>query len=108
MRIWRRVPATGAVTPLGESEHCRRGRRAGGSELAMRITLNLATRPFADLGPALKRLRIAMGALAVVAIGLGSGLHLVHQKAEQARARDHSLDGQIARITRERARLHRA
>jgi type IV pilus assembly protein PilN len=37
----------------------------------MRITLNLATRPFADLGPAIKRLRIAMAVLAVVAIGLG-------------------------------------
>ena len=68
----------------------------------MRITLNLATRPFADLGPAIKRLRIAMGVLALVAIGLGFGLHALHQKAEAARARDHSLDGQIARIARER------
>ena len=32
----------------------------------MRITLNLATRPFADLGPAIKRLRIAMGVLALL------------------------------------------
>ena len=32
----------------------------------MRITLNLATRPFADLGPALKRLRIAMAVLAAL------------------------------------------
>jgi type IV pilus assembly protein PilN len=68
----------------------------------MRITLNLATRPFADLGPAIKRLRIAMAVLAVVAIGLGVGLHALHRKAEDARARDHSLDGQIARITQER------
>lgn len=68
----------------------------------MRITLNLATRPFADLGPAIKRLRIAMAAMAVVSIGLGIGLHLVHHSAELARARDHSLDGQIAKITRER------
>jgi type IV pilus assembly protein PilN len=68
----------------------------------MRITLNLATRPFADLGPAIKRLRIAMGVLALVAIGLGFGLHALHQKAEAARDRDHSLDGQIARITKER------
>ena len=68
----------------------------------MRITLNLATRPFADLGPAIKRLRIAMGALAGISILLGIGLHLVHNSAEQARARDHSLDGSIARITRER------
>ncbi|MGA2167298.1 MAG: fimbrial assembly protein [Terracidiphilus sp.] len=68
----------------------------------MRITLNLATRPFADLGPAIKRLRIAMAVLAVAAIGLGLGLRALHQKAEEARARDHSLDGQIARITQER------
>jgi type IV pilus assembly protein PilN len=68
----------------------------------MRITLNLATRPFADLGPALKRLRIAMGVLAVVALALGLGLRALHQKAQEARDRDHSLDGQIAGITRER------
>src|SRR5580698_5048820 len=68
----------------------------------MRIALNLATRPFADLGPAIKRLRIAMGVMAVLSIALGIGLHLVHHSAELARARDHSLDGQIAKITRER------
>ena len=68
----------------------------------MRITLNLATRPFADLGPAIKRLRITMAVLAVVAIGLLVGLHAIHRKAEAARARDHSLDGQIARIAQER------
>lgn len=67
----------------------------------MRVTLNLATRPFADLGPAIKRLRIAMGVMAVLCIGFGIGLHFFHSKAEQARARDHSLDGQINRITRE-------
>jgi len=68
----------------------------------VRITLNLATRPFADLGPAIKRLRIAMAVLLVLAIGLGFGLRALDKKAEQARARDHSLDGQIARITQER------
>ncbi len=68
----------------------------------MRVQINLATRPFADLGPALKRLRIAMGVLALIAIALGLGLRAFHQKAEAARARDHSLDGQIARITQER------
>ena len=68
----------------------------------MRIGINLATRPFADLRPALTKLRIAMGVLALVAIGLGFGLHLLDQKAEQTRARDHSLDGQIARVTNER------
>src|ERR1035441_2113474 len=68
----------------------------------MRIGINLATRPFADLGPALKGMRIAMAVLAVMAIGLVLGLRALHQSAEEARARDHSLDGQIARITQER------
>lgn len=68
----------------------------------MRIAINLATRQFADIGPAVKRLRIAMGVLALVAIGLGLGLHALHNKAEAARARDHSLDGRIARINEER------
>jgi type IV pilus assembly protein PilN len=68
----------------------------------MRITLNLATRPFSDLGPAMKRLRIAMGVLALLAIALGMGLRTFHQKAEEARARDHSLDGELTRITLER------
>jgi type IV pilus assembly protein PilN len=68
----------------------------------MRITLSLATRPFADIGPAIKQLRIAMGALALLCLGLFLGLHAVHQKAEQARAQEHSLDGAIARISAER------
>jgi type IV pilus assembly protein PilN len=68
----------------------------------MRISLNLATRPFADLGPSIKRLRIAMGVLALVAIGLVLGLRAVDQKAEAARARGQSLDGQIAHVAQER------
>lgn len=68
----------------------------------MRVGINLASRPFADIGPAVKRLRIAMGALAVIAIGLGVGLHLIHESADRARLRDHSLDGQIAAINHER------
>jgi type IV pilus assembly protein PilN len=68
----------------------------------MRITINLATRPFADLGPALKRLRIGMGSLAIVAIALGIALHFLHSQAEAARARAHSLDGAIAKINQER------
>ncbi len=68
----------------------------------MRISLNLATRPYADIRPAIKGLRIAMGALAVIAIGLGLGLRAFHQKAEEARAREHSLDAKIAAVTQER------
>ncbi len=68
----------------------------------MRVTVNLATRPFTDLGPAMKRLRIGMGVLAGVSLLLLLGLHALHRKAEQARAREHSLDGAIARINNER------
>lgn len=68
----------------------------------MRISLNLATRPFADFGPAIKRLRIAMGVLALVSVLLVVGLHAIHQKAEAARARDHSLDTKIDAIANER------
>jgi type IV pilus assembly protein PilN len=68
----------------------------------MRIAINLATRPFADLAPILKRLRIVMGALVLLAIALGLGLHLLHRKADEARQRARSLDSQIANVTHER------
>lgn len=68
----------------------------------MHISLNLATHPYTDFGPAIKRLRIAMGVLVLMALGLLLGLRAFHQKAEEARAHEHSLDGQIARIALER------
>lgn len=68
----------------------------------MRITLNLATRPYADLRPTIKRLRTGMIVLAGLCLLLPIGLHLVHSKAEQARAREHSLDGQLAQVSKER------
>ena len=68
----------------------------------MRVAINLASRPFADVAPALKNLRVAMGVLAAVAVALAFGLHALHDKAEAARARAHSLDGEIAQITQER------
>ena len=68
----------------------------------MRVTVNLATRPFADLAPALKRLRIAAGVLAALSLLFWLGIHLLHSKAEAARAREHSLDGALAKLTTER------
>jgi type IV pilus assembly protein PilN len=68
----------------------------------MRITLNLATRPYADLEPVLNRLRKGIIALAVICFCLAIGLHLVHSKAEEARAREHSLDGRLAQVEKER------
>jgi type IV pilus assembly protein PilN len=50
----------------------------------------------------MKRLRIGMIVLAVISLaGLGA-LHLVHSKAEAARALEHSIDGSIAKINSER------
>lgn len=68
----------------------------------MRISLNLASRPFADIGPAIRQLRFAIGALAVVAIALGVGLHFMQNQANEARARERSIDTSIARIDHER------
>ena len=68
----------------------------------MQISLNLATHPYTDFGPAIKRLRIAMGVLVLMALGLLLGLRAFHQKAEDARAHEHALDSQIARIALER------
>ncbi|MFZ1084790.1 MAG: fimbrial assembly protein [Terracidiphilus sp.] len=68
----------------------------------MRITLNLATRPYANIGPALKRLRIAMAVLAVVGIGLGWGLHSIDQQAKEARSTEDRVQKQIDAINLER------
>ena len=68
----------------------------------MKITLNLATRPYTDIGPALKRLRVAIAVLAVMAIGLGLGLRAVHQKADEARATEQRVQSKIDAINRER------
>jgi type IV pilus assembly protein PilN len=68
----------------------------------MRISLNMATRPYADAGPTLKRLRIGMLVLAVISGGAVLGLHEMHNRAEAARTRAHSLDGAIARVSAER------
>ena len=68
----------------------------------MRITLNLATRPYANIGPALKHLRIAMALLVVVGIGLGVGLRAFHQQAEEARKTEQQVQSKIDAINRER------
>lgn len=73
----------------------------------MRISLNLATRPYADLRPAIKRLRIAMAALALVACALGFGLHELNTRADQARAREQALDTQIAAVRQQQLSYQR-
>lgn len=68
----------------------------------MRISLNLATKPFADIAPLIKNLRIAMGAMAVVALLLGYGVYALDAKAKAARARERVVEAQIDRINHER------
>lgn len=68
----------------------------------MKITLNLATRPFTDLTEVYKGLRIAMGVLALVAAALGLILHFVQQRDQRAYDRAHLLDGAIAAMSKER------
>ncbi len=68
----------------------------------MKITLNLATRPYADLGPVLKRLRIAMAVLVVIGLGLCLGLRTFHHKAEEARVTEQLVQSRIDAINRER------
>lgn len=68
----------------------------------MRISLNLATKPFADIAPLIKNLRIAMAAMAVVALLLGYGVYALDAKAKAARERERAVEAQIDRINHER------
>jgi type IV pilus assembly protein PilN len=70
----------------------------------VRIAINLASRPFADIAPALKKLRIAMGALVFAAIVLAIGLRAVHYKAEGVRERERALDTKVAQVRQEQQR----
>jgi type IV pilus assembly protein PilN len=47
----------------------------------MRTTINLATRPYLELRPLLRRLRLGMALLALLAIGLGVAQHVVGARA---------------------------
>jgi type IV pilus assembly protein PilN len=68
----------------------------------MRIAVNLASRPFADIAPLLQRLRLGIAALGLIGVALGAGLYFTHNQAEAARARERALDVSIARIDQER------
>ncbi len=68
----------------------------------MRISVNLATRPFIELRPLFARLRLAMAGLALLAVVLGVGLHMLSQSAEVASAQMDALKGQTASLVSER------
>jgi len=69
----------------------------------MRIRVNLASRPFVELRPFFLRLRIIMGALAVIAIGLLIGTHLLNKKLAVARAQMDKLQAATQKAQNEKA-----
>jgi type IV pilus assembly protein PilN len=68
----------------------------------MRITLNLATRPFVELRPIFARLRLAMAALAVLAVLLSMGMHVLNEKASKAQSQMGALKAQTVAFEQER------
>jgi type IV pilus assembly protein PilN len=76
----------------------------------MRIAINLATRPFVELRPLFARLRLAMAALAITAIALGVGLHLLNTRASADQTQMDALKAQTLTVQLERqineARMH--
>lgn len=69
----------------------------------MRITINLATRPFVELRSFFLRLRILMAVLAVAIIGLGVWSHMLQKQLDRAslqmdRLRDQTIAAQNERL----------
>jgi type IV pilus assembly protein PilN len=78
----------------------------------MRISVNLANRPFVELRPLFARLRLAMVVLALSAVGLGYWLHALNIKASVAQAQMNGLKAKTDQFQHERqvneARMHQA
>ncbi len=70
----------------------------------MKISINLATRPFVELRPLYARLRLAMAALALVAVGLGLWLQTLNVKAAKAQAQMTALRTRTRKFEDERLR----
>jgi type IV pilus assembly protein PilN len=68
----------------------------------MKISVNLATRPFVELRPLFALLRLVMAGLALVAIGLGVGLHYMNRRARTEEAQMDALKAQTAAFDHER------
>jgi type IV pilus assembly protein PilN len=68
----------------------------------MKISINLATHPFVELRPLFARLKLAMGALVVVAIALGFWLHQVNLRANAEQAQIDALQSQTDALQTER------
>ncbi|SEF92920.1 type IV pilus assembly protein PilN [Bryocella elongata] len=76
----------------------------------MRISVNLATRPFVELRPYLMRLRILMGALVLAGVGIAVASHMMQQqldvqKAKMAQLKQRTLVFENEKLGNER-RMH--
>lgn len=69
----------------------------------MRISVNLASRPFVELRPLFARLRLLMAALTVLALVLGFALVALNKKADIATAEMNSLKAQTQTYQQQRA-----
>ena len=68
----------------------------------MRISVNLATRPFVELRPLFARLRLAMIMLAALAVGFGFALHSLNAKAAVAQSQMSALKAKTTQFQNER------
>ncbi len=75
------------------------GRRPGSAEELMRISVNLANRPFVELRPLFAKLRLAMVVLALLAVGLGFALHSLNAKARVAQAQMDALKAKTQQLS---------
>ncbi|HEV2578325.1 MAG TPA: PilN domain-containing protein [Acidobacteriaceae bacterium] len=73
----------------------------------MRISINLATRPFVELRPLFLRLRILMALLAIIAIGLGFWAHTLQKRLDRASAQMDNLRNQTIGAQQERLQNER-
>lgn len=67
----------------------------------MRVTVNLASRPYVELRPIYARLRLWMLVLALLAIPLWWLLRIAQQRAAVATARVHSMKSQVGQMQRQ-------
>jgi type IV pilus assembly protein PilN len=70
----------------------------------MKITVNLATRPFIELRPIFLRLRIFMAVLAVVALGALVASHILQRKLDVAQAQINAVHAKVVAAQDEKRR----
>lgn len=69
----------------------------------MRVQINLATRPYVELTRVLRQLRIALGVLALLAVGLGLWLHAAGIRAAEQQHQLALLDARADTLRQEQA-----